>query len=151
MRTTAVVLVVLVSILPSCANPPRCAPGCESNLWPRLIVGILPPTGGSSDGAKLVALRVRDTTGHVFDGIPHGCPNIAGVVCTYSFFSTPADRSVTVLVDPRDRRIPATKIELPLGPWNACGRDITYARFTRSAKSGWELLDQRLLSPCAPP
>jgi hypothetical protein len=115
-----------------------------------LIVGILPPPPAHQDGVNLVAIRIRDATGKIFEAIPHGCPDIAGVVCSYSFFSTPADRSVTVLLEPRDPRGPATATELPLGPFNACGRDITYARFTRSGAS-WKLLDWRRLSPCVKP
>ena len=132
------------------ADERPCAAGCESNIWPRLVLGVEAPAPEDSDPATLVRATMRDEAGAVFEGHLHGCPEMAGVSCGYSFFTTPRDRRVTLTVEPVDRSAPAVQAEIPLGRFNTCGREIAYVIVTVVPGAAPSIGAARLTSPCEP-
>ena len=75
-----------------------------AQMWPRLIVGVVMGTAGAEDAGALVRVRARLADGTVLDGIRQGCPAISEVVCSFSFFTTPRDQTVTLIVESVDSR-----------------------------------------------
>ena len=68
-----------------------CRDGCESNDWPRLIVGVHPVDAG-------VSLIVRTSHGE-FVATKGGCPgefDFDRFLCSFSFSASPADARVTL-------------------------------------------------------
>lgn len=146
---------------PSSETP--CRDGCESDVWPRLILGVIPPAGSTKDGSELVRARIRTTDGSVFDGNIHGCPNVdgiffdpnlqrytsaRGILCTYSFFALPKDVSVVLLVEPVSFMSSPVEAEIPLGRFNYCGREIAYTVATVTSEGQISIGTPRLVSPC---
>lgn len=121
---------------------------CASQMWPRVIVGVVPASGSARDGVTLVHARARLATGEILDGNPHGCPEVREVVCTYSFFTAPRDREVTLLIqrkgDPADR----AEKRIPLPPFTHAGRDITYVVVTLPSEGSAVIGEPRLIHPC---
>ena len=132
------------------ASTPCKDDGCETNLWPRVIVGIVPPEGSEKDGAELVRARLRLEDGRLLEGHVHGCPDTApGIRCTYSFFTTPQDRTAVLLLEPVER--PAARVEaaIGLGRFNHCGREIAYVPVALSRDLSLRLEPTKLVSPCS--
>ena len=127
---------------------PHCPEGCSSHLWPRVIVGVIPPRGSDKEGIDFVRVKFRDQQGTVFDGNPHGCPDTPGILCTFSFFSSPADRFVTLQVESIEAGDLASKAIIQLGPFNYCGRDIAYVTVTLAANLPPEIHPPEFVSPC---
>src|SRR5512133_1892516 len=97
-RSREILALLLASMFLSCSSDRRtpqaeswaderpCARGCESNLWPRVIVGVSSPSMEQASAENLVRVRLRDERGVSLQGHLHGCPPAPGVVCSYSFF-----------------------------------------------------------------
>ena len=116
-------------------------------MWPRLIVGVVMGTAGAEDAGALVRVRARLADGTVLDGIRQGCPAIPEVVCSFSFFTTPRDQTVTLIVEsvtPGDGQ--ATK-DVALGPFSYQGRDITYVVVSLSPGQPPQIGSPRTISP----
>lgn len=93
-------------------------------------------------------MRIRDAKGSLFEGNREGCPEAPGIVCSYSFFTNPSDRSVTLLIEPAAGTGPPARAEIPLGAFNYCGRDIAYVVVTLVPGSLPQTAPPRLVSPC---
>jgi len=107
-----------------------------------LIVGVL------ASPVENVRVRIRDVKGALFEGNREGCPEAPGIVCSYSFFTSPSDRSVTLLIEPAAGMGHPARAEIPLGGFNYCGRDIAYVVVTLVPGSGPRIAPPRLVSPC---
>ncbi len=118
-----------------------CRDGCESNDWPRLIIGVYPEDAG-------VSLSVRTPHGE-FVPTQGGCPgefDFDRLLCSFSFSASPADERVTLQATGPFGQSPAHEVEM--GPFNYCGRDITYVEL--SVAEGVPVWSApRLISPCA--
>jgi hypothetical protein len=124
-----------------------CQAGCESNLWPRAIINLLPPQGFTGDEVQLASMRGR--FGDLMqDGRPHGCPTELPETlrCSYSFFATPADRTFELIVAPTDGA--EFQQEVKLGPFNTCGRSIAYVTVDL-APAARTISESRFVSPCS--
>jgi len=125
-----------------------CHDGCESKLWPRLIVGVRAPPDWQGTAADLVHVRVRDDTGTVLEGNRYGCPDAGGIICTYSFFTTQRDTEVLLIVEPSRDGAPPAQERISLGRFNHCGRDIAYVVVATRPGSMPKILSRTLVSPC---
>jgi hypothetical protein len=128
-------------------NSDECKSDCESNLWPRLIVGIIPPEGVEVDGSELVNVSVVYPDGENVDGIVHGCPVLPeGIFCTFSFFASPNDEKIKVTVD-YDNNEKIEK-EIKLAPHNYCGREIAYVVVILDEEEQPVFKETEYISPC---
>lgn len=125
-----------------------CREGCESNLWPRLIIGIRAPQGSQDVAADLVRVRIRDDRGTVLEGNRFGCPDAGGIICTYSFFTTPRDTSVLLIIEPSGADVPPAEERISLGPFNHCGRNVAYVVVAAKPGIRPEIVSRTLVSPC---
>ena len=119
----------------------------SAQMWPRLIVGIVMPAASAEDAGALVRVRARLVDGTVLEGIRQGCPAIPEVVCSFSFFTTPRDQTVTLIVEslsPGDGH--ATR-DIPLGPFSYQGRDITYVTVSLPSGQPPQIGSPRTISP----
>ncbi len=92
-------------------------------------MAIVPASGGSLAAAeKRVRVQLRLADGTMLDGNYHGCPAIAAVTCSYSFFTAPRDRTATLIVAPLSPGREPASADFALGPFSYHGRDISYIR-----------------------
>jgi hypothetical protein len=118
-----------------------------AQMWPRLIVGIVTGTGGAEDAGALVRVRARLVDGTVLEGIRQGCPAIPDVVCSFSFFTTPRDQTVTLIVESVSPGGGHATRDIPLGPFSYLGRDITYVIVSLSSGQPPQIGSPRTISP----
>lgn len=116
-----------------CADVSATAP---AGIWPRLIVDVLPHPDPGLEATGLLRVRARLADGMLLEGIPHGCPDITGVVCSFSFFTAPRDKVVTLIVEPLDRPADALSVSIPLGRFSYRGCRMTHVTigFTASGQ-----------------
>jgi hypothetical protein len=143
-------LVGLLTVLGAChvnhSESKAEAGDCTSGMWPRLIVELVAPPGMTADPAKLASVRVELADGMVLDGIVRGCPDIAGITCTYSFFTAPKDRTAILIVEHAGQ---SASREIALGEFNYAGRDITYLTVRLAERQPPKIEAARLINPCA--
>jgi hypothetical protein len=124
-----------------------CAEGCESNIWPRVIVGVI-TEGAAEPGEKLIRARIRFDDGSLQTGHLQGCPDTPSLVCTYSFFTAPRDRQITLIVETINSTLPAVEATIILGRFNYCGREIAYVEIWAVPGAPPRIGPSRLVSPC---
>jgi len=124
---------------------------CGAHLWPRLIVAVVAPAGVQGDSVTLVRVQARLADGSVLDGVAQGCPAIAGVTCSFSFFTAPRDRSVTLLVQRKDMITAAAERQIPLGRFSYGPREMTYVVVTLQASGPPQVGTPRRINPCDRP
>lgn len=131
----------------STEDPSACQAGCESNLWPRVIINLLPPEGFTGDEVQLASMRGKFGE-FLLDGIAHGCPTDLPetLKCSYSFFATPADATFELFVSPTDGA--EFQQEVKLGPFNGCGRSIAYVTVDLDPAAR-TISEPRFVSPCS--
>jgi len=123
-----------------------CSAGCESNIWPRIIVGIAPPKGFLGDEAHLANVS-GDFGGVIYQAAPHQCPELPETLrCSYALFSTPEDKTFELIVALAGGQ--EVRKQVTLGPFNTCGRSITYITVVVDSDSA-TLSEPRYVSPCA--
>jgi hypothetical protein len=133
--------------VPTDGDQTACRAGCESNIWPRVIVGFVPPEGFVGDEATLAAVH-GVFAGVSQDATNRGCPADlpATLHCTYVLYAAPADESFELVVQPNDGE--TVRQSITLAPFNTCGRSIAYLT-VRFEPEGVALSDTRYVNPCA--
>jgi hypothetical protein len=123
-----------------------CREGCETNLWPRAIVSLLPPRGFTGDEVDLASVN-GIFTGLMQEGRPHGCPPLPETLhCSYSFFANSTDESFELIVTPTEGE--EFRAEVKLGAFNTCGRAVAYVTvdLDPAARS---ISEPRYVNPCS--
>ena len=144
---SATVLCLTHSACTDGTMPGGCANTCETDLWPRLIVGVIPPEGVTTPGEELVSVRGRYEDGRVRDGHERGCPEMPPqFVCSFSFFSAPKDRFIFLEVEDPGTGIGEVNVEL--GQHNYCGRNIAYVLIYLSVDTMPEIAGPEYIFPC---
>lgn len=106
-----------------CADVSATAP---AGIWPRLIVDVLPHPDPGVDATGWLQVRARLADGTVLEGIPQGCPDLAQVACSFSFFTAPRDKDVILIVAPRATGIAPVSARIPLGRFSYQGCRMTH-------------------------
>lgn len=121
-----------------------CRGECESNGWPRMIVGVI-----GAEGTADVVLRVESERLGVVRG-KADCPtplNTSRYVCTASYGAHTED-SILELTVVRDTR--QWNFSVPLTAYNSCGREIAYVEAIL-VDAEVTIGSPRYISPCAEP
>lgn len=124
-----------------------CAPGCEGgNLWPRVIINVVPPEGYEGKPADLVAVH-GVFFGEALQGLPNFCPSDwpPTLDCTYSLYAAPRDKSFELVVEGQSGQTLRTDVEL--AEFNRCGRAIAYITVLVEPDA-ITLSSVRYISPC---
>lgn len=98
----------------------------DSGLWPRLIVAVQPRPDQDGGGSAGLRVRLLLADGTVLEGIPQGCPDIPQEDCSFSFFTSPRDSVVTLLVEARALPAQALSVRIPLGLFSYRGCRMTH-------------------------
>lgn len=130
-------LIACIACIACCAMPAPLqsadASGAPlSGIWPRLIVDVQP----HPEAAGWLRVRARLADGTVLEGIPEGCPDLAQVACSFSFFTAPRDKDVILIVEPRATGIAPVSARIPLGRFSYQGCRMTHVTvgFTASGQ-----------------
>jgi len=119
-------------------------------MWPRVIVGVIPPDGSDRDGTELVKITgTRQPNALTIDGEAHGCPaRISnGIICSYSFMGSPEVESITVDVHDLDGTL-LTQTDVQLKEFNRCAIDIAYMTITLNQDAPPTVSEVRYVTPC---
>lgn len=124
-----------------------CSSSCETNDWPRLVLGILYPLldASQSRAATVTYAQITDSAGVTRTAVSGGCPKADGFVCTYSWSTSPNDQTVGLEVGLSDGTILTRDIGLK--DFNYCARNIGYVELVISQVP--EIEPTRYLSPCS--
>jgi hypothetical protein len=133
--------------------------------WPRLVVALATDLGdgaasaasgsdvdidGAVVGAQDAGLPITVTA--VMSGMVlsanSGCPQSSNVIdCQYVFYGSPTDTEATLQVAVGNGAA-VTKV-IPLQPFNYCGIDVAYVRFSLTDTSPQVVIgDPQYVSPC---
>lgn len=120
-----------------------CASSCESNLWPRAIVGVL----DRPDRFTVVAELNHTGTQTLTDG---ACPadlDTTRFACSFGLYPGSRDTSARLIVTGLDGGA-SVETTRELAPHSYCARDIAYVEFTPAVDAGtWS--ESRYISPCS--
>jgi hypothetical protein len=124
----------------SVSTPPGgCGNSCESNDWPRLIVGVL-----GDEHALTIAADLASGRAILKPGL---CPqelDRTRYACSYSISTASFDQSARLTAFGVDGGTPVT-VDVQLGTFNYCATDITYIEYDPT-KQAWS--SARYISPC---
>ena len=123
------------------ADGGSCSTSCETSLWPRLIVGVVEPLDASAP--KVTEARAIDTTGKEWMAIEGGCAVTGRFVCSYSWFTSPSDRHMRIVIELADGTSVSSDVEL--SPFNRCARRIAYLQLSLADQT---FAPVRYISPC---
>ncbi|MFM2419873.1 MAG: hypothetical protein RL385_4596 [Pseudomonadota bacterium] len=121
----------------------KCTSDCSQLLWPRLIVDV------SSGEESSITIEIVGPDGTHACGTPH-CPSEAadvGLHCSCSVSTGESDVSVTLSLTAQGGG--STRLEVPLGEFNHCGRDIAYVVASVSPQGGVDTQAVRYVNPCS--
>ena len=121
-----------------------CSSSCESNDWPRVILGIVDPHDAGQEHLAVHGARVIDATGTSWPGVAGGCPSANGYVCSYAWSTSPSDKSIKLEIELDDGQ--AFSTDVALAPHNYCARNIAYVQFDLTQPPSFDTT--RYLSPC---
>ena len=148
-RSVVYIFSVLSFFLLLACVPKPCKEGCETNMWPRIIVGVIPQENITLDIHELLQIRIMLGDGTIYEGHREGCPKLPeDIICTVSFFTAPKDKFATILVKMTDRKDVELQSKIRLGEFNYCGRDIAYVPVTLSQELMPHIGAAQLVSPC---
>jgi hypothetical protein len=97
-----------------------------AGIWPRLIVDVLPHPDPGGEATGLLRVRARLADGTLLEGIPQGCPDLAQVLCSFSFFTAPRDKDVVLIVESRSNSAASLSVRITLGRFSYRGCRMTH-------------------------
>lgn len=126
-----------------------CVNTCESNDWPRLVIGLIAPAGFVGDEADLIVSATATVSGAAYTLDRHGCPELpSSLKCTFSLTTSPIDSTADIVLRTRDGGRDV-RVPVKLSAFNACGRDIAYVTVDLAGDAGEpQIAATRYVSPC---